>query len=242
MIQFLRKIRKKLVSENKFSKYLIYAIGEIILVVFGILIALQINNWNDERQNHLKETRFIIGMKNDLGHNIQELDDLIERTEFSSNSSDSILEMSNGNFLKDSEISFADHIISCSALFSYKSQEASIQDVLGSRQLSIIRNDTIRKAIGSWELNLKPIREWETLEAKSNDAFTDYIKEYIRLDKILFNNENISIETKNSLLRDIIFLNNVTERRIITDALNRLYQQEKVRLINLMKVVDNELN
>jgi len=47
MIKFFRKIRQKLLSENKFSKYLLYAIGEIILVVIGILIALQVNNQNE---------------------------------------------------------------------------------------------------------------------------------------------------------------------------------------------------
>ncbi len=46
MIKFFRKIRYRLVSESKFSKYLLYAGGEIVLVVIGILIALQINNWN----------------------------------------------------------------------------------------------------------------------------------------------------------------------------------------------------
>ena len=50
MIKFFRKIRQKLLSENKFSKYLIYAIGEIILVVIGILFALQINNWNEHKK------------------------------------------------------------------------------------------------------------------------------------------------------------------------------------------------
>ena len=50
MIKFFRKIRQRLVSENKFSKYLIYAIGEIVLVVVGILIALQINNWNENQK------------------------------------------------------------------------------------------------------------------------------------------------------------------------------------------------
>jgi len=49
MIQFFRKIRQKLLSGNKFSAYLIYAFGEIFLVVIGILIALQINNWNNEQ-------------------------------------------------------------------------------------------------------------------------------------------------------------------------------------------------
>lgn len=49
MIKFFRRIRQKLVTENRFSKYLIYAIGEIVLMVIGILIALQINNWNESR-------------------------------------------------------------------------------------------------------------------------------------------------------------------------------------------------
>lgn len=51
MIKFFRKIRQNLLSEGKTGKYLKYAIGEIILVVIGILIALQINNWNENRNN-----------------------------------------------------------------------------------------------------------------------------------------------------------------------------------------------
>ncbi len=54
MIKFFRKIRQKLLTENKFSKYLFYAIGEIVLVVIGILIALQINNWNENRKQQIK--------------------------------------------------------------------------------------------------------------------------------------------------------------------------------------------
>lgn len=51
MIKFFRKIRYSLMSENKTGKYFKYAIGEIVLVVIGILIALQINNWNESRKN-----------------------------------------------------------------------------------------------------------------------------------------------------------------------------------------------
>jgi len=49
MIRFLRHFRRQLLSENKFSRYMLYAIGEIVLLVIGILIALQINNWNNNR-------------------------------------------------------------------------------------------------------------------------------------------------------------------------------------------------
>ena len=50
MIKFFRKIRQNMIKENKVSKYLLYAIGEIVLVVIGILIALSINNWNENRK------------------------------------------------------------------------------------------------------------------------------------------------------------------------------------------------
>ena len=60
MIKFFRKIRRKLLTENNFSKYFIYALGEIFLVVIGILIALNINNWN-ENQKQLKLEKEILG-------------------------------------------------------------------------------------------------------------------------------------------------------------------------------------
>ena len=70
MIKFFRKIRQRLLSENKFSKYLIYAIGEIILVVIGILIALGINNWNQKLIGDKKELDLLKNLSEDLSLNI----------------------------------------------------------------------------------------------------------------------------------------------------------------------------
>ena len=67
MINIFRKIRQQLLTENKFIKYLIYALGEIVLVVIGILIALSINNWN----NDLKETKELQGYLINIKHNLQ---------------------------------------------------------------------------------------------------------------------------------------------------------------------------
>ncbi|MAZ72721.1 MAG: hypothetical protein CMC70_06205 [Flavobacteriaceae bacterium] len=66
MIKFFRKIRYKLMSENKTGKYFKYAIGEIILVVIGILIALQINNWNENRKVQKLEAQIYTELKSDL--------------------------------------------------------------------------------------------------------------------------------------------------------------------------------
>ncbi|WP_242156386.1 DUF6090 family protein [Aestuariivivens sediminis] len=66
MIKFFRQIRQRLLSEGKTTKYLKYAIGEIVLVVIGILIALQINNWNEIRKANKKSRNYLIEIKSDL--------------------------------------------------------------------------------------------------------------------------------------------------------------------------------
>ena len=66
MIKFFRRIRQNLLMENKTSKYLKYAIGEIVLVVIGILIALQINNWNQENKVRNAELNFYKNTKQQL--------------------------------------------------------------------------------------------------------------------------------------------------------------------------------
>jgi hypothetical protein len=79
MINFFRKIRKKLADDNKPLKYMRYAIGEIVLVVIGILIALQINNWNEGQKRYRLEIDVLSEMKEnllddleDIRHNIEE--------------------------------------------------------------------------------------------------------------------------------------------------------------------------
>ena len=73
MIKFFRRIRKQLLTENKFSNYFIYAIGEIILVVIGILIALQINNWNESKKEQTILNASFISLRLNLQEDIENL-------------------------------------------------------------------------------------------------------------------------------------------------------------------------
>ena len=77
MIKFFRNIRKKLAAENKAASYLRYAIGEIVLVVIGILIALQINNWNEARKERNNEIKYLKNLKLDLKTDLVNLDSMI---------------------------------------------------------------------------------------------------------------------------------------------------------------------
>jgi hypothetical protein len=74
MINFFRKTRKKMADDNKPMKYMRYAIGEILLVVIGILIALSINNWNEERKLHQVELSLLKELKADLEFSKKELE------------------------------------------------------------------------------------------------------------------------------------------------------------------------
>jgi hypothetical protein len=70
MIKFFRKIRQNLLMENKTGKYFKYAIGEIVLVMIGILLALQVNNWNENRKIRNTEQRLLRDLRTEIQSNI----------------------------------------------------------------------------------------------------------------------------------------------------------------------------
>ena len=78
MIKFFRKIRQKLLTKNKLSNYFIYAIGEVILVVIGILIALQLNNINDIKKDKGDEKKYLARIQLDIKQDLAELERLFQ--------------------------------------------------------------------------------------------------------------------------------------------------------------------
>ena len=78
MIKFFRRIRQRLLTENKFSKYLIYAIGEILLVIIGILIAVSINGWNEDRKLKNEEKNSLKDLRTEITSNIEALTKAVE--------------------------------------------------------------------------------------------------------------------------------------------------------------------
>ncbi|MFX0555739.1 DUF6090 family protein [Maribacter sp. CXY002] len=81
MIKFFRKIRHNLLSDGKTGNYFKYAIGEIVLVMIGILLALQVNNWNEIRKQNKTEKEFLSSVKNDLKQDKAFIQLIIEQIE-----------------------------------------------------------------------------------------------------------------------------------------------------------------
>ena len=96
MLTFLRKIRRSLIDSGSTGKYLLYAIGEIALVVIGILIALQINTWNEYRKARIKERNILLEIKNTLEQNAKYLENQFNYIESLNKSNDVVLSTLSG--------------------------------------------------------------------------------------------------------------------------------------------------
>jgi hypothetical protein len=77
MIPFFRRIRKNMADDNRPLKYARYAVGEIVLVVLGILIAIQINDWNDHRKDRLKKKNLLKSLEVEFIQNLEQLDTVL---------------------------------------------------------------------------------------------------------------------------------------------------------------------
>ena len=146
MIKFFRRIRQRLVTENKVSKYILYAIGEIILVVIGILIALQINNQNDLRKTRDKEVHYLRNINTDLTINIQELDRYIETRNQCIEAANTIIEHIEGKPIADIEEFNALGVPIYNWQKFYQSNN-TFQELLNSGNLALISNDSIKNML-----------------------------------------------------------------------------------------------
>jgi len=147
MIKFFRKIRYDLMEKNKTGKYLKYAIGEIVLVVIGILIALSINNWNETRKIRIQERELLVNLKNALTSDVEnQFKFHLQRTKSSVESLGLILDYitskrSNNNVINEhfGTLSIAARITWTPQLTAYKRLE--------SKGIEIIENDELLEAI-----------------------------------------------------------------------------------------------
>ena len=97
MIRFLKNVREKLIKQKEYSKYIPYAIGEIVLVMLGILLALQVNNWNEERNLKEFEKKLITEIYSALETNIATVERSIRFNEMAKSSSSLILNILENN-------------------------------------------------------------------------------------------------------------------------------------------------
>lgn len=151
MIKFFRHIRKKLLSEGKTLNYFKYAIGEIVLVVIGILIALQVNNWNETRLEQKKIKQYAKSLIEDLKSDIEMLKVSQFQAEKKFKAIDSLKQyILNTPF---SNLSNTDlYVLSHDIMYRpYNWNRSTLNELKNSGGLSYITNDSLLKKLVAYE-------------------------------------------------------------------------------------------
>lgn len=144
MIKFFRKIRQNLLLEGKTGKYFKYAVGEIILVIIGILIALQINNWKNYKTERETEKIILREIQANLEYDLNDFENNITHLKDKRTSSNALLKVVNNNSIYHDSLGYFFSFLNLYPRFSCKS---SGYKLLQSKGLAIITNTELRSKI-----------------------------------------------------------------------------------------------
>ncbi|MBT8186202.1 MAG: hypothetical protein HKP24_02290 [Croceitalea sp.] len=187
MIKFFRKIRYNLIEKGKTTKYLKYAIGEIILVVIGILIALQINNWNENRKSAKQENLYLKRLLSENREDINTFSGNISDLEKGIETIEGLSRALNANETSERElITAANDFFGYGSIYPiFSSSTSTFDDLSSTGNLKDIRNADLRDELVKHYAKHKQVAEWiriGTEWALPNDAPFTYNNSIMRFE------------------------------------------------------------
>ncbi|GMN05383.1 hypothetical protein MTsPCn5_07710 [Croceitalea sp. MTPC5] len=180
MIKFFRKFRQNLLVQNKFKKYLIYAFGEITLVVVGILIALQINNWNEREQLKNTELKTLKSLNESIKINLDELNHILNAQINRNRSLQEVLFVDVSN----RPLVYLDSLITENVEnYTFDPSTGIYNSIINSGKIEIITNDSLKNRISKLYDSVSDYQE-------SEDEMTEFTK--VHLEESFIANLNIN--------------------------------------------------
>ncbi|MGB3589022.1 MAG: DUF6090 family protein [Tunicatimonas sp.] len=154
MAKFFNTIRKKLIKQNEVRHYFLYALGEIVLVVIGILIALQINGWNQERKNRLEEEQYLARLHRDFEEAVRKQEEKMDWLNERLYQIEILVEVLNGREPQPEEIAGIDNAIA-SLWPTLRSMDrlVTLLEMRSNGKLQLIRDVDLRNALENFDLS-----------------------------------------------------------------------------------------
>lgn len=207
MIKLFRNIRQNSLMKNKTSTYLKYAIGEIALVMVGILLALQVNNWNESRKDSIRENAILDELHQDFKKNLQQFNEIVAVHEKSLRGSLQFKKYINHPNPIEVKDSVGKYYFRAFNGVSYNPSNGIVSSLISSGEYKLIKNDTLRNYLISWKDALEDYTEEEQV---SNRFWSEKIEPF------LIDNGDLSNLTSplNFKLITTLKFRNLTERHI----------------------------
>jgi hypothetical protein len=159
MIILFRRFRQGLLTENKFSKYFIYAIGEIVLVMIGILLALQVSNWNENSKQRAIEQDYLVSLKEEFKFNRLKLEKVVHTNNSNLENALKLSNLMDPETPKISEKEFAALAVNMVNIEAqYRPNQAVIDEIISSGKLGIFRSNKLKFGLSSGNSKLFKVR------------------------------------------------------------------------------------
>jgi len=150
-----------MLTESKFSKYLLYAIGEIILVVIGIFLALQLNNWNQDRIASEKEHLLLKELHDEFINNKKQLEEVVRTHQICASACDSIITLFPIDLEQVNLDSLQNWMSNTGYHYTFNPSQGVINSLVNTSSFELISNDSLRRTIISWSDVLADYQEEE---------------------------------------------------------------------------------
>ncbi|WP_075348600.1 DUF6090 family protein [Algoriphagus marinus] len=259
MISLFRKIRQKLLQQNRVTRYLIYAMGEILLVVIGILIALQVNNWNEIRKQRQVELKYFVNLKNDLNADSERLDFLVEVAKGKMTAARKVKRKADLDSV-GSLYDFSNEMLTLIFSEEFRPNENTYEEMKSSGNFSLIQNDslklqlmTLKKTYIEIEALQEHLRYDFNLFLEDYEQYVDWGKYYnlpkSNISKSEFVFDSAYIESHRELMemeirelyRNKVFLNNIFLLEINYGYCLDILQNTKVQISEIIEILNQEL-
>jgi len=239
MINFFRKARQRLLVENRFSRYLIYAVGEIALVIIGILIAIQINNFNENSKLIRKEIVLLSEMKRNIQDDLMDLDFNIKgnRNRMQSNQAIKLALQSTDPFHDSLKYHFGNMF----GNFQLNENTAAWEN-LKSVGLDLISNDSLRNSLA--RLYSTQYKYLENLEKGLDDNYQwnyayPQLLEHIKLERMWESGAPRNFE---ELKTDFEFMEVLNMNLTIREYMQNQYEKAESSAKSLVEHIDSHMN
>jgi hypothetical protein len=248
MIRFFRKIRKNLLSEGKTVKYLTYAIGEVVLVMIGILLALQVNNWNIEQTDKKREAKYLANIVLDLKKDIERLDYLIEFRTIRAIGDQRLIDHING--LPVSNVVEITHNVSNTLMEdNFSPNNTTFLELSNSGNLNLLSNATIKVLLLELEelykinnLNI----EHETFDYR--EYISKPVSKHISIDQLFpvyegnktIEEQNISLPTFDDLFKSRTYKNGLFLMNVMSKSYISAYENIKTKSEKIIELIELE--
>ena len=260
MINLFRNIRQKLLSENRITRYIVYALGEILLVVIGILIALQVNNWNEYRKDRIQEREILIQLESEFKSNLDQLDEKIEIRNL-------LIESS----MKLIEIIDTQDLVSPDTVIHYTSKtmiaptfDPITNDLISAGKLQLLTNTRLKNILSLWTSEVLQVTEDEMSWRRiMNDQYFPFLIKYSSLrnllsgywntnqiDNILLDKQkqvgftiptNKGVEKMSELLKEDDFEDYLADCATWNTIINSQSETLRIRILEILSLIREDL-